>query len=58
MSGGKNGLFEGKSVLDPLTVIALEEIIELDHPNRHQPDYPSEMPVATLGDPAVPFVLA
>ncbi len=58
VSSGKNGLLEGQPVFDPFTVIALEEIIELDHPDRHEPDDPSEMPVAPLGDPAVPLILA
>jgi len=57
MGSRKNGLLEGQAVFDPFAVVALEEIIELDHPNRHQPDYPSEMPVASFGDPAVPVIL-
>ncbi len=35
VGSGKNGLLEGKSVLDPLAVVALEEMIVLDHPDRH-----------------------
>jgi hypothetical protein len=58
VGGGKNSLFEGQPVFDSFTIIAFEEIIELDHPDRHQPDDPSEMSVAPLGNPAVPFVLA
>src|SRR5512137_2938794 len=58
MSGGQYGLLKRQAVSDPFAVVALEEIIELDHPDRHQPDHPSEMPVAPLGDPAVPVILA
>jgi len=46
VGSGENGLLEGQPVFDPFTIMAFEEIIELDHPDRHQPDDPPEMPVA------------
>jgi hypothetical protein len=58
VGSGENSLLEGKPVFDPFAVIDFEEIIELDNPERHEPDDPSEIPVAPLGNPAVPFVLA
>jgi len=58
MGSRKNGLLEGQAVFDPFAVVALEEIIDLDHPDRHQPDHSSEMHDALLGDPAGLVMLA
>jgi len=38
--------------------IVVSETVELDDPDGHKPDYPSEMTVPTLGDPALPIMLA
>ena len=58
MGSGQNRLFERKSILPSLVIVLSETIIELDDPDGHEPDHPPEMAVTTLGDPALPIVLA
>ena len=58
MGSGKDRFFERKPILRFFLIVASETIIELDDPDSHEPDHPPEMTVATLGNPAVPIMLA
>jgi hypothetical protein len=55
---GQDSLFIRQSILPSLLVIDPEEITEVDDLRRHQPDDPSQVPVAPLRDPAAPFIFA
>ncbi|MEI7636908.1 MAG: hypothetical protein WCJ37_06340 [Syntrophus sp. (in: bacteria)] len=57
MGGSKNRLFIRESILSSLLVVIMETVIELDDPDRHEPDHSPEMAVPTFGDPALPIML-
>ena len=58
VGSGKDRFFERKPILGSFLVVVSETVIELDNPDGHIPDHPPEMTITTLGNLAMPLMLA